>query len=150
MSGTAEYTAWLDLRKRCYDPTCLNFRYYGAKGITVCERWNKSFVEFFKDMGLKPTPEHSIERLDYTKGYTPENCVWATTFQQHRNRSNNVQITFQGVTMCRDDWAKAKGFSVEILRYRLRKWTIEKSLTTPAMPRYGRARGRNGSFIAER
>lgn len=85
-TGTAEHRAWVNMRRRCHDPKCPEFIYYGKRGITVCERWRDSFINFLEDMGPKPTPAHSIERLDNDLGYFPSNCKWATKNEQALNR----------------------------------------------------------------
>jgi hypothetical protein len=87
---------------------------YGGRGIKVCDRWNakltpNAFKNFYEDMGPKPGPEYTIERLDNDKDYSPSNCVWAIESLQARNRSNTNKITFNGETMCLKDWAARLG-----------------------------------------
>lgn len=85
-STTAEYRAWSGIHTRCFNANSTDFSLYGGRGITVCERW-KTFENFLADMGLKPSPKHSIDRFPNNDGnYEPGNCRWATPTQQANNR----------------------------------------------------------------
>jgi hypothetical protein len=85
MSHTREYAAWKAMNGRCNSPIHKAYPYYGGRGIFVCKRW-KSFENFYADMGPKPSPKHSLERLNTNGPYTPSNCTWATAKEQIRNR----------------------------------------------------------------
>jgi hypothetical protein len=82
---TAEYKSWEAMRSRCNSPGSHNYGQYGGRGIKVVTRWD-SFANFFADMGPKPTPSHSIDRLNNDGNYEPGNCRWATRSEQNKNR----------------------------------------------------------------
>lgn len=127
-----EYRTWANMISRCHNPNQEAYKDYGAKGITVCEEWRNSYEAFLEHVGRKPSPDHSIDRIDFRKGYFPGNVRWATTYVQSRNRSNNKLIAFDGKSMTIGDWAALLGFSFDALRNRLRRdWSIERTLTTP-------------------
>lgn len=73
-SRTPEYRAWVGLKDRCYNENCNNYHRYGGRGITVCDRWKDSFINFYQDMGPRPTDQHSIDRIDNNGNYEPSNC----------------------------------------------------------------------------
>lgn len=88
MSYTLEYRTWLLIKRRCYKQNLHNYHRYGGRGIRVCKRWlgPNGFVNFYRDMGPKPSPAYQIDRTDNDGNYTPGNCRWATPTQQARNR----------------------------------------------------------------
>jgi hypothetical protein len=125
------YGRWVGMRERCNNKNHPRYNDYGGSGIAVCQRWN-NFSLFLEDMGEAP-PGTSIERIDGNKGYSPENCCWATDSQQSRNRSMTVWIEFNGETLCLFDWANKLGIHYTTLKERLQKWGKEKALTTPKL-----------------
>lgn len=96
--ATVEYKTWLGMKRRCYDARCKDFPNWGGRGIRVCDQWRDSFERFFADMGRRPDGDYSIDRLDSSKDYSPENCRWATIQQQGgENRRGLVPVTVNGV-----------------------------------------------------
>lgn len=104
-TNTAEYRAWIGMRRRCGSPTNQDYADYGARGIFVCERWQE-FTNFLEDMGPRPSPKHSLDRIDNDGPYSPENCQWADKQQQSKNRRSSHLITYEGRTKTIKAWAK--------------------------------------------
>lgn len=120
-SQTRVYNIWQAMIERCRNPKAKAYPYYGAMGISVCDRWHK-FENFFADMGEPPTKTHSIDRFPNKLGnYEPENCRWATLIEQARNRTDNVILTINGVSKCVTEWAEETGADRNNIYRRLRK-----------------------------
>lgn len=96
MSGSLEYYIWINMKIRCFKKTSPYYKNYGARGITVCDRWKNSFHNFYQDMGPKPGPEHSLDRIENDGNYEPGNCRWATMIEQNNNRRNSNLFLFRG------------------------------------------------------
>lgn len=126
--GTRAYAIWIGMRARCSEEsTGKSRKNYYEKGIRVCDRWN-DFYNFIKDMG-EPRDGESIDRIDNTLGYYPENCRWATDKQQANNTSKNKKITFDGKTMNIVEWAEHLGIKPNTLVYRIKRgWGIERAM----------------------
>lgn len=125
-----EYAVWNSMRQRCFNPKNSRYPRYGARGIGISESWN-DFGQFIRDMGPCP-PGMTIERIDNNKGYSKENCKWATYAEQNRNNCNTRMVTLNGETMCIKDWADRLGIKVVTVNVRIHKgWTPERALTTP-------------------
>ena len=89
---TTEYKSWSSIKSRCLNKKDKDYHNYGGRGITICENWKNSFENFLKDMGTKPNNEYSIDRINNNLGYFKENCKWANSKEQARNRRKNVIV----------------------------------------------------------
>ena len=126
-----EYYVWDAMKQRCNNPKHKAYKNYGGRGITVGEEWIL-FSNFYRDMGDRPTPLHTLDRKDNEKGYYKENCRWDLSVVQNNNRRTNVRITFGNETHTLAEWARIKGLSINVLFERMKAgWSIEKSLTRP-------------------
>jgi hypothetical protein len=127
-----EYAIWNNLIARCTNPNNSRYARYGGRGIVVCERWAADFVNFLADMGRRPSPAHSIDRIDNDCGYGPDNCRWATRKEQCRNRSSSRFLEFRGEAKTSAEWAEDLGIGQSTLHFRLKQgWSVERALTQP-------------------
>jgi hypothetical protein len=129
-----EYTVWSHMRSRCRNPSNRDYRHYGGRGITICERWD-DFANFVADMGPRPTPKHSIDRIDNDGPYAPENCRWATKAQQMGNRRITLAVDYEGDRVPVADLAKRVGLPYRVLKNRVvRGWDLATAISTPVIP----------------
>lgn len=110
---TAEYKTWSGIKSRC---TSKGSPYYGTE---IAQEWVEDFPAFLRDMGPKPSPEHSVDRIDNSKGYMPGNCRWATDKEQARNRSDNHIVEYNGKPLCVAELAEQSGMSPQVLYQRI-------------------------------
>jgi hypothetical protein len=139
-----EYNIWKVMRHRCSCPTNKKYYMYGAKGVTVCQRW-QSFKNFWTDMGPKPTPHHSIDRFpNKTGNYEPGNCRWATPKEQASNTSQNVIYEVDGVSKTLADWAILLDVHPCVIQNRIKLWgwSIKEAVTTQPRKNSQRLKGR--------
>lgn len=106
-----EATAWRSMIARCTNPNIPNYKRYGARGITVCQRWIESFEAFYADMGPRPSDKHSLDRIDVNGNYEPANVRWATRKEQDQNTTRSRRLTVYGVTHVIAEWARICGIS---------------------------------------
>ncbi len=130
VNNTIEYRTWCAIRMRC------RMKIKGYENATICERWEKSFLHFLADMGPRPRGKHrqySIDRINGDLGYEPNNCRWANSTQQNRNRRNyNWWLTHNGETLTIAEWAERGGIRQDTLRYRLKHgWDIDRAIYAP-------------------
>lgn len=133
---SAEYMAWSSMKSRCLKPATKGYHWYGGRGITVCDAWQDSYDAFLQDMGRRPSPKHSLDRINPNGDYEPTNCRWATWTEQARNRRDNHVLALNGISRLLVEWSELLGISRMVIRARLRKgWSVERTLTTPLKQR---------------
>ena len=120
MTATRTYAAWTDMKTRCTNAASTSYQHYGAREITICQRWMDSFEAFLEDMGECPDDALSLDRIDNNGDYSKENCRWATWHEQARNRRNNHLITCDGRTQCIAAWSEETGIPSSTISNRLK------------------------------
>lgn len=129
------YARWRAMKARCNNPKHSHFRYYGGRGIKVCERW-EDFRCFLSDMGECPGPKWTLDRINGDLGYAPSNCRWATRKTQGENRKTSRMVTMDGECHCITVWAEKYGIRRETVYGRIRwGWPFELAIKTPASPK---------------
>lgn len=136
MAGTPLFKVWCDIRQRCNNPNIKAYKHYGARGITVCKRWDK-FENFLADMGPSYRKGLSIDRIDNDGNYGPKNCRWATASQQGRNRRAAGEIKEVGITLT------ASG------KYLARVWILDTHVNVGRFDTIPEAVKARKAFIAE-
>lgn len=138
-SSSAEHVAWASMKSRCLNPNNSRYDLYNRRGITICPAWVLSYPLFLGDMGRKPSPEYSLDRVNNDKGYCKSNCRWATSSEQARNRSTNKPLLYKGVEKLLVEWVEFLnlseiGVSAKLLHHRIRvhNWSVERALSTPS------------------
>ena len=127
-SGTSVYGIWHMMIQRCTNPKNSAYQSYGGRGITVCDKW-MSFAGFYEDMGDRPA-NRTLDRIDNSKGYSKDNCRWASRLQQSNNRRTNVYYTYSGKTQTLAEWSRETGLHPQCIRSRLNSgWTVEQALS---------------------
>lgn len=119
------------MRQRCENHRDTGYMNYGGRGVTVCERW-RAFENFYADMGPRPTPKHSIDRIDNDGNYEPGNCRWATKREQVCNRRGSLIVTFRGERQPLGKLCADAGLRFNVVYGRLKLgWTVDRALSTP-------------------
>lgn len=121
LTGTVEYAIWSGIKARCYNKKVKKYPEYGGRGITVCDEWKYSFETFLADMGERPFPTASIERIDNNLSYCKGNCKWATNKEQAGNRRSSKLLTYNGETKILEDWANILGVDHAGINFHLNK-----------------------------
>lgn len=141
-AGTDIYKTWLHIKQRCYDEKTEQYKNYGGRGITVCDRWRDDFQAFYDDISKLPhfgEKGYSLDRIDNNGNYEPNNVRWATAKEQANNRRTNHLITYNGKTQTIAQWADETGINKYTIRTRLsRGWSAEKIFACAAYLNGGR------------
>lgn len=146
--NTHAYKTWISMRRRCYDPKNASYHNYGARGITVCERWRFSFENFLADMGEPPTALHTIDRADSSANYGPEQCSWKTRREQAENRGTSVFVTLNGERVVLKEAARRLNVPYSMLWQRHKNgWSEEEMLNTPSRARSKAKRGEEARLV---
>jgi hypothetical protein len=125
------YLIWDGMKKRCLCKTYFSWEAYGGRGITICDRWMK-FENFRSDVGERPSKMHSLDRIDNNKGYSPENCRWATPKEQSRNRRSSKIISAFGESKTLVEWSEQYNINRSTITRRLKcGWSPEKAVSYP-------------------
>jgi len=122
------YNIWKAIRDRCNNPRNKGYKNYGGRGISVCDRWD-DFTVFLSDVGERPSPASTLDRINNNGNYEPANVRWASRRQQSRNTRHNRIITVFGESKCQADWEVGSGLPVDSRRRR--GWCDECAVTKP-------------------
>lgn len=141
LRNTRLYNIWANMKQRCNNPNQKAYKYYGARGIKVCDEWLNSFENFYhwaikngyekhlQKFGNKNT---TIDRIDVNGNYEPSNCKWSTQKEQSLNKTNNHLIKYNNEEHTISEWAIIKNLTKSTIYHRLQRgWSVEKTLTTP-------------------
>lgn len=127
--GCRTYSCWMNMRSRAASNKTLEARRYAIRNIPVCPAWS-SYKSFVADMGHCPSDTHTIDRIDNTRGYSKENCRWATQTQQQRNKSSNRIVDYCGEALCVSEFAERLRLPYRLVADRIRSgWTTEQIAT---------------------
>lgn len=133
LTKTPTWKAWSSMRDRCVNPQTKGFGNYGGRGIAIDPRW-EVFEQFLADMGERPSAGHSLDRIDPNGPYSPENCRWATSKEQNRNKRRTVFLEANGRRQSLAAWAEELGFShITLYKRYAAGWSDERIINTPKL-----------------
>ena len=140
MTNTRLFRIWSGIKHRCYIESDYHYKWYGMRGITMCDEWKGDFMAFYNwSMANGYCDNLSIDRIDNDGNYCPENCRWVSQSEQTRNQCRNIMLTYNGETLCAADWAKKTGISDSTIYWRKKHgWSDERILSEPVHRRKDR------------
>lgn len=142
LSHTPEHAAWQQALTRCYNKNSKDYQGYGGRGIYMCDQWRNDFLSFYQDMGPRPSPQYSLDRIDNNGPYSAENCRWATPSEQRNNRGpvrhSKIAVLYKGETRTMASLARQFAIPEKTLRARLLRfgWDLESALTKPVQKKF--------------
>ncbi len=119
-SHLTEFQIWRQMKERCYNTKAPNYENYGGRGITMCDEWKESFEAFYRDMGPRHSPDHTIDRRENDKDYSKDNCRWATPIEQLNNKRNNHYCEYKGEIKTLSEWCNLLNLKYPVIEQRLR------------------------------
>jgi hypothetical protein len=130
MSRTNDYAIWAGMLDRCYNDKSASYPRYGGRGITVCDAWRESFETFHKDMGPRPSINHSIDRRKNNEGYHPDNCHWTTPIEQSNNRERTLFFEKDGETKSLMQWCTQLNLKYSLIYHRIKVlgWAFHEAI----------------------
>lgn len=138
LSKSSLYGIYHHMKERCLCKTNKDYKYYGDRGISICEEWLNSFSTFYEwAIANGYEPGLTIDRINVNGNYEPENCRWQTRKQQANNKRNTLQITYNNETHTISEWSEITGLKGATIKQRIyvRGWDVEKALTMPVRER---------------
>lgn len=127
------FNIWKAMIQRCENPKHTWYKRYGGRGISICKRWRDDFEAFAADMGERPSPKHTVDRIDSNGNYEPENTRWLTIEEQQDNRANGVRLEWRGKALSLKEASAISGIDHATLAWRVKAgWGAEKIMSTPS------------------
>lgn len=138
LKNTRLFSIWSNMKTRCYNSNATHFKYYGNKGIKICEEWRDNFKNFYHwSMENGYSDDLTLDRIDVNGNYEPGNCRWATAKEQANNTTRNVIISINGESKTLMEWCEYYEINYKTVRDRLKRgWLIEKALKYPVINKF--------------
>lgn len=132
LRSAPEYGVYDNMMSRCNNPKHIDYKLYGGRGIKICPEWSGNFAKFYEDLGPRPSPEHQLDRIDNSLGYSKDNCRWVTRSENNRNKRNTIMIEHEGEVRPLIEWAERYGLNYNCCFYRYRQGDRGDKLFRPS------------------